>query len=374
MNSKIKEKLDAIDELYPEQRLKASKNRLRAIWNCEKPIDRYPFTYYPFTFHYYNDVHTKEERLDKTLNEIIDRAILDDDFIPSIFPGCRVATIPSMFGAKEIVCGGDYSSEKIYESVEDASAISVPMVYPNTVAQDWLDMERYFYEETEGRIPIHVTDMQGPGDVCGLLMGYDKLLVSAYEEIDLFDRMMSYATKAFIDYWNMQKNILGDSFMGTHLEGWNYIPKDIGATVSIDSLALISPSFFKKYFKKYLERISDEFGGIVIHSCGDLTHILKHALSVKGCRGINAGQMTIAELVEIGLNSTMTACTFADYETVPAMFNLVREKDLYIDLNVFCLGPGDDPELPCPIHAWTDSQKSEVLDRHEVLKETARIR
>jgi hypothetical protein len=74
-----------------------------------------------------------------------------------------------------------------------------------------------------------------------------------------YDRIMSYTTDAFIQYWNLQKELLGECFMGTHLDGWNNIPDNIGATVSVDSLAFASPSFFQSYYKPYLDRISDAF-------------------------------------------------------------------------------------------------------------------
>lgn len=80
-------------------------------------------------------------------------------------------------------------------------------------------MQKYLLEETEGRIPVHVTDMQGPVDVAGQLWGYDNLFISAYEEPEYYNKLLAKLTRAFILFWKSQKEILGDSFAGTHLKG-----------------------------------------------------------------------------------------------------------------------------------------------------------
>ncbi|MHB8963729.1 MAG: hypothetical protein ACYC5K_11315, partial [Saccharofermentanales bacterium] len=165
----VKDRLDRIDELYPADRINTSKERFRRIWNGEKPKDRYPFTYGQLTFDYYDDVHTPEERLRHTLDEIIVHGALNDDYIPSLFPGCKQSTIPSMFGAEEIRVGNDYTCRKIIHRVEDIDRLPAPSVQRGTVAYEWLEMQRYMLEATDGRIPVHVTDMQGPMDVAGQL-------------------------------------------------------------------------------------------------------------------------------------------------------------------------------------------------------------
>jgi hypothetical protein len=182
----IRDKLDRIDELFPAARLAASRERLTRLWRGEPPLDRQPFVFYPFTLDYYDDVLPQEARLRAILDEIIFRGRLDDDFIPAFFPGCRQSTIPNMFGAAEIVSGRDYSSAKLLNRVEDIAALPVPSLAPGTVAHEWLEMARYVRDETEGRLPIHVADMQGPPDVCGKLWGYEDFLACAYEDPDAF--------------------------------------------------------------------------------------------------------------------------------------------------------------------------------------------
>ena len=59
-----------------------------------------------------------QQRLRQMLDETILRGRLEDDFVPAFFPGCRQATIPTMFGAREIVIEADYTCTKIIREIE----------------------------------------------------------------------------------------------------------------------------------------------------------------------------------------------------------------------------------------------------------------
>jgi len=251
----VKEKIKYINELFPAERIEKSKERWRHIWNGEKITDRYPFVYTPCLFDYYDDVHTPEERLRLSLDEFLIHGRLNDDFIPTLFPGCRQSTIPNMFGAREIVKRNDYTCERIIFKYSDIDNLPDPEIVPGMVAYEWLEMQKYFLEETEGCIPIHVVDMQGPADVAAQLFGYDNMLTLAFESPEYFHKLMSKVTDAFILFWKKQKELLGDCFVGTHLFGWSWVPDNIGASLSADSLVMISPEYYEEFYKPYFIKI-----------------------------------------------------------------------------------------------------------------------
>lgn len=56
------------------------------MWRGEKPSDRYPFVYGELLFSYYDDVHSPEDRLRLSLDEIVVHGRLGDDYIPSQGP------------------------------------------------------------------------------------------------------------------------------------------------------------------------------------------------------------------------------------------------------------------------------------------------
>ena len=88
--------MDRIDERFPPERLRRSRERLTRLWHGEPPLDRLPFSFMPLKVDYYAAACDPEKRLREMLDEIVLRGRLEDDFIPAFFPGCRQATIPSI--------------------------------------------------------------------------------------------------------------------------------------------------------------------------------------------------------------------------------------------------------------------------------------
>lgn len=363
----IRYKLDQIDALYPPERLAASKDRWTRLWRGDAPLDRTPFVFGTFRFGYYVAGLTPEECLHAQLDEIIIRGQFHDDFIPTFFPGCRTATIPSLFGAEEVIVDGDFSCRQLIERAEDIDRLPEPAITPGTVAYDWLVMQQYVLEATEGRLPVHVTDMQGPADVCGKLWGYDAFLSCAYEDPARYHQLMSRITDAFILYWEAQRRLCGDLFVGTHLYAWDWVPLDNGATVSADSLVMISPAYYREFYQPYLQRIGEAFGGLSVHSCGDFSAVVPALCATPTVKAVNAGQMTLPTLLRAGLDACTIASVWASPWTSPDVleetFTLLHAHHLRVSLTVSGLWP-TRPGGMKPAQEWTQEDR-DAMTRHE---------
>lgn len=368
MKDWVKYKLERINELFPSERIKLSKERIERLWSGKKPLDRYPFVFIPITFEYYNDVHTPEERLKASLDEIIFRGRFYDDFIPTIFPGCKQSTIPSMFGAKEVVSGKDYCSERIIFENEGIDRMPEPDMGPGTTAYEWLSMQQYILEETEGQIPIHVTDMQGPVDVCGQLWGYDNILASAYTDPEYFHKIMSIVTDAFIMFWKKQKEILCDCFVGTHLFGWNWVPEDTGASISADSLVMVSPDYYNEFYRPYLTKIGEVFGGMSVHSCGNFAPVFKNLCRTPFLKAINASQMSIEQLLDAGLDSNVLVVAAFPISSVEKTFKLIKKYSLRVDPTITEVFPMQGVNIIHPGY-WTEKDWDSVRRNEEKVME-----
>ena len=348
MKSWVREKLKQIEELYPAERLNKSKARYQAIWSGILPEDRYPFVFSPLGFNYYDDVMDKELGLRTYLDEFINRGFVEDDFIPAFFPGCKTSTIPGMFGAREIVLDGDYSGEKILHKPEDIDNLPFPTITAGTPAFEWLEMQKYYLEECEGEIPIHVCDMQGPMDVCGMLFGYDNLFLCAYDDEERYNKLMQLVCDAFTMLWDAQKDLLGDHFVGTHLFGWNWIPPDCGATMSVDSMAMISEDFFVEFYESHIKTLAERYNGITVHSCGDFSAVVKALTAIPGVKAVNASQMPSAKLIESGWDPTKPIIAFEDINHAEQVFEMAK-KPLFLDITFGGL--------------WADKKRSEIIEK-----------
>lgn len=373
MKSWVKEKLDILSELYPEERISKSKERWRRMWNGEKPLDRYPVLFQPAGFNYYNAVYSKEEGLRSYLDEFICRGFVQDDFIPSFFPGCRQATMPGMLGAKEIILGEDYTCERIIRNPEDVDRIPEPSIKKGMTAWEWLEMQRYYIEECEGKIPVHVCDMQGPADVCGQLWGYENLFISAYEDEERYDRLMDKATRAFIMLWEAQEKLLGDHFVGTHLYGWDWVPPNNGATLSADSMVMVSPDYFEEYYSKYLEQIASRIGPLAVHSCGNFKQVVPVLAGMDYVKAVNASQMSVQELLDAGWDPQKVIICFENAANADKLFGMVKEKNLSVDVSFDGVWPCDSNGVGIDPENWTDEHRREVTEKAKRVLEAAEI-
>ncbi len=371
MKDHIRKKLDKIDELFPEERLRKSKERWGRLWNNQPCLDRQPFCFYPITLSYYNDVDTKEERLIKTLDEIIYRGKFEDDFIPSIFPGCRQGTIPNMFGAKEVVLDGDYSSESIITQASDIDALPEPSMNCKLV-NHWLEMQEYFLQETEGRIPIHVIDMQGPLDVAGNLFKYDEILLLAYVDEARYRKLMDKICTAFMMLWDAQYKLLGDAFIGTHLFGWSWKPPGFGVSLSADVLAMISCDFYENYYESYINKIATYYGGLSIHSCGDFSQTIKRLSGNPNIKAVHAGQMTSKSVFEAGFYVDKVLITSESIDNIDQIVSLVKQHNINLDLTLHDFWPEKNGVRKHP-RDWTTEDICMMHKNNEIILDKLQV-
>jgi hypothetical protein len=68
-----------------------------------------------------------------------------------------------------------------------------------------------------------------------------------------------------------------------------WLPEGQGISISDDCLAVLSPKLYQEFALPYVNELSEEFGGVVIHSCGNFLHQLDNLAKVRGLRGLNFG-------------------------------------------------------------------------------------
>lgn len=350
-------------ELFPPERLQRSKARVTAVWRREPLPDRYPFTYWPVRFGYYDACQEPEARLRQLFSEFETQGQLQSDFIPQFFGGCRQSTIPNMFGAKEVVVDGDYTCEKLIQEAADIAKLPAPEIRPGSVAQGWLDMNRWCREETAGRLPISVVDMQGPVDAAAQLWSYDGLFMLAYEDPDLFHHFLGKVTDAYIMLWRAQRELAGELFVGTHLFAHNWVPPDFGATVSADSLVMISAAFFEEFYTPHLQKIADAFGGLCIHSCGNYAGAVPALYRTPCIQGVNWSQMTVPQLIEAGADSSRVLVGVGgDVKDAAATYALLRQHRISADLILGGMPwPTDATGQIKPVAAWSRGERDALL-------------
>jgi uroporphyrinogen-III decarboxylase len=234
----------------------------------------------------------KQVQLRASLNVLNWRETLNagDDFVPHLEPYGGVTVFASAFGceveffdhtlpwAHPVIKAGD-PPEKVYE-------LPVPKLTDGQLGQ-MLEFTDYFVEQTKGRYPIANTDLQGPLDTAYLVWDSSAFMLAMYTNPKEVHHLMRLVTDLIIDYVK-EARTRSPEFIPCHYPPL-YIPDGEGLQISDDGLAVISAKLYEEFCLPYVNELSEEFGGISIHSCGNFVHQFDNLEKVHNLRGLNFG-------------------------------------------------------------------------------------
>jgi hypothetical protein len=98
--------------------------------------------------------------------------------------------------------------------------------------------------------------------------------------------LLEKITEATILYVKEQFRRIKNLFSVGH-ESICPIPRFAGVRLSDDTAALLSPALYREFGVKYINKISGEFGGVVIHSCGDVQNVVSAMMEIEGLKGLD---------------------------------------------------------------------------------------
>ena len=149
--------------------------------------------------------------------------------------------------------------------------------------QEVLERIRYFKRETAGQIGITLTDTQSPNDTASLIMDAAEFFADCLEEPETIAPLLDKVTDAIIEYSRIQIEEIGENFCAPGhiaISGSGVS----GIMLSGDNLAILSPAAFANSEAAYLERITESFGGVHLHSCGRFTHNAGELMKLEGLK------------------------------------------------------------------------------------------
>ena len=340
--------VDEIERRYPPERIARSRARLAATWNLRR-ADAIPFVYSSVPDstgadpnNLYEARYRREELLAYQLDQILAHAAVDDDYIPSLFPGCRQGVLPTAYGAREEWTGDHYWLTPMLADATEARDLKQPDFTTEGIAADLLETTRFFRRATAGRLPIQMPDMQGPLDLAANMLGSEQLIMDMCDYPDAVHHLMDQMTDDFIKYMHLQEEASEGTLVPIHCLPTVWMPPGRAMSLSDDLLAVISPRLYEQFAVPYNERIAAEFGGVVIHSCGSWEHNLPPVARTKGLLGVNFGvsETSIERVAEQFGNKAVilphcdTTVTCNERQRYPArefaefVFDFVKERDL----------------------------------------------
>jgi len=273
-----------ITPLKPEEK----KQILDAVWRLED-TDEVPFSIEIGLFHgattaFFDDA-AAEVKWSEDLHR--NREGVYDYGLPNIKPNQGIGTIAAAFGCEYTVNNeADPWIKSIIreENAEDVYKLAIPDPQTNPVFKKvWQRIESL---EKLSPLPLRMVNVASPLVTASMIWDYTSFIEATLVCPDEVHALLEKVTEATIIYIKEQFKRIHNLFSVGH-ESICPVPRFAGVRVSDDTAALLSPDLYREFGVKYNNQISRAFGGIVVHSCGDVQHVAPVMMEIEGLKGLD---------------------------------------------------------------------------------------
>ena len=270
--------------LSPNEKLRL----LEATWRLEE-TDEVPFVVEIGPFHgatkqFYDDPEAEVKWSEEFQRQ---REGVYDYGLPNIKPNQGIGIIAAAFGCEATV--NDEADPWIKsiireENAEDVYKLQIPDPETNPVFQRvWKRIEDL---QKFSSLPLRMVNVPSPLVSASMIWDYTSFIEAVLICPDEVHALLEKVTEATIIYVREQFKRIKDLISVSH-ESICPVPRFTGVRVSDDTAALLSPDLYREFGVKYNNMISREFGGIVVHSCGDIQYVAPAMLEIEGLWGLD---------------------------------------------------------------------------------------
>ncbi len=293
--------------------------------------------------------------LDAQLKEIRGQAAMQGDFVPALCPTLGVIGIPSAFGCEVVWWEKDFPAVRPLPADDPAfvRSLAPPGIRDGELGRI-LDYTRFFLEQTGSEFPVRLADTQGPLDSAALIMGHNSFLLAMQTHPEEVHYLLEMVTDLIIRFARAQRDLVrgsGAEFIPSMFQPW--VPDGFGLSVANDECVMISAELHDEFSVPYLNRISEEFGGVYIHSCGNWTHQLPSLRKVINLRGVEFGasETPIGPVAAALGGETVMACRIGlnrdnRFSSMPEFISRIRKaypsnRGLFVHVDITNGIPGE---------------------------------
>ncbi len=179
--------------------------------------------------------------------------------------------------------GQSPATKPAFGSLEEALAYDIKPVAETGAGKHNLEMIEFFLEQTKGKLPISMSDIQSPFNIASLVVDTSNFLMSMILDPDKFLRFLELVADLEIDFYKEQEKLIGDCLVKP---GHGFASSRLfeGFGMSDDNIVMIDDLSYLKYAVPSFVKLGNSFGGAVHHSCGnfsDKAEILREITNLK---------------------------------------------------------------------------------------------
>ncbi len=213
------------------------------------------------------------------------QGVIDFD-MPNIKPNLGIGTIAAAFGCPlRVNDEADPWIDTLIHSQCREKVYDLPLPDPDSNPIFKRVRKRIDYLQGHTTMPLRLVNVASPLVTASMIWDYTDFMMSLLTSPKEVHHLMEMITQATIDYVNLQLDLITD----LHSMGHEVlcVPRDVGLRVSDDTAALLSPDLYREFGVHYNGILAEAFDGVVVHSCGDCSHIVPAMLETPGLKGLD---------------------------------------------------------------------------------------
>ncbi|MDD4971240.1 MAG: uroporphyrinogen decarboxylase family protein [Paludibacter sp.] len=226
----------------------------------------------------------KERSLELQLGALQKSMLYQADVPNFLEPWYGIGTVASAFGGDYFWPEGNAPALKTsFSTIDEILAYEPLEVACTPIGRHTLEMIEYFMDQTQGRLPISLTDTQSPLNMIGHLYPLDQFFMDLLLEPDKVQQLFDRLAKLSIRFNREQIKLIGPA-LASPGHGFASSCEWSGLGMSDDNAIMISPEQYLELAVPSVERICSSLGGPVFHSCGDWSGWVDAVLQIKGLK------------------------------------------------------------------------------------------
>jgi hypothetical protein len=221
-----------------------------------------------------------------------------DDNVPALSAYLGSYIQATAFGAEEKTFedGHKYLAGPVIFSPSDIAKMR-PLPIASTLLGKQVAVLRHLAENTDNRYLIRCGDIQNPLGVAAMLWDTSDFYISLKEHPQAVHQLLEMITEVTIEYVYQMKTACPKLLPMAWPTIWT--PPDRGIYLADDTMALVSPAIYEEFGVQYNNRLSREFGGLMLHSCTTNERYFNSIIKNEGLRSINFAAQYSSDMKKI---------------------------------------------------------------------------
>lgn len=203
-------------------------------------------------------------------------------------PWYGIGLIGTAFGLDYIWNPGQSPAVKpAFQTIDEALVYDIKPVKYTEVGKHSLEMIEYFLDQTKGRIPMSMGDIQSPFNNATNIVDTSNFLVSMIIEPEKVLKFLDVLAELEIDFYKEQEKLIGDALVRPgHGFASSHVFKGFG--MSDDNVVMVDEESYMNFVSPSFIKLGKAFGGPVHHSCGNFSDKTGMFLKIEDLKMVDA--------------------------------------------------------------------------------------